>query len=207
MRMALWKIWEISTAAVKHIEESVMEGKAQIRKRILEKRNALTPMQRMRSEILVTERILGHQWYYKAGEILLFASSGSEISTSDIMEDAFISGKKVYLPKVEGEDMHFYQVLQNETLVKGYGGILEPSGDREKQFVYEESKREAVLMLMPGAAFDPMRNRVGYGKGFYDRYLADKRSLHTIAIGFDCQMTAEIESCETDIKPMQVICL
>ena len=184
-----------------------MEGKAQIRKRILEKRNALTPMQRMRSEILVTERILGHQWYYKAGEILLFASSGSEISTSDIMEDAFISGKKVYLPKVEGEDMHFYQVLQNETLVKGYGGILEPSGDREKQFVYEESKREAVLMLMPGAAFDPMRNRVGYGKGFYDRYLADKRSLHTIAIGFDCQMTAEIESCETDIKPMQVICL
>ena len=193
--------------AVKRIEESAMESKAQIRKRILEKRNALTPSQRMRSEILVTERILGHQWYYKAGEILLFASFGSEIRTRDIMEDAFTGGKKVYLPKVEGEDMHFYQVLPGEPLVKGYGGILEPSGDKERLFVYEEGKKEVVLMLMPGAAFDPMRNRIGYGKGFYDRYLADKRSLHTIAIGFDCQMTAEIESCATDIKPMQVICL
>lgn len=207
MKMAPWKIWAISTAAVKRIEESAMESKAQIRKRILEKRNALTPTQRMRSEILVTERILGHQWYYKASEILFFASCGSEISTRDMIKDAFASGKRVYLPRVEGEDMQFYQILPDEPLVKGYGGIWEPAGDKERLFVYEERKKEAVLMLMPGAAFDPMRNRIGYGKGFYDRYLADKRSLHTIAIGFDCQMTAEIESCETDIRPMQVICL
>lgn len=184
-----------------------MESKKQIRKRILERRNALTPAERMRSEILVTERILGHQWYYKAGEILLFASCGSEISTRGIMEDAFMSGKKVYLPKVEGETMQFYNIAQNEPLTEGYGGILEPSGDAEKRFCYDKSRRDTTLMLMPGAAFDPMRNRIGYGKGFYDRYLSDKPDLHTIAIGFDCQIVAQIENCATDIKPMQVICL
>lgn len=62
-------------------------------------------------------------------------------------------------------------------------------------------------MIMPGVAFDVRRNRIGYGKGFYDRYLADKEGLHTIAIGFDCQMVPEIEAGEKDIKPMQVICL
>lgn len=184
-----------------------MESKSQIRKRILERRDSLTPAERMRSEILVTERILGHQWYYKAGEILLFASCGSEISTRGIMEDAFMSGKKVYLPKVEGETMHFYQIRIDEPLEEGYGGILEPPGDRKRQFCYDKSRRDAVLMLMPGAAFDPMRNRIGYGKGFYDKYLADKPDLHTIAIGFDCQIVAQIESCATDRKPMQVICL
>ncbi len=184
-----------------------MESKEKMRKRILERRDALTPAERMRSEILVTERILGHQWYYKAGEILLFASCGSEISTRGIMEDAFMSGKQVYLPKVEGETMQFYRIAPDELLRKGYGGILEPSGEKEKRFCYDKNRRDAILMLMPGAAFDPMRNRIGYGKGFYDRYLADKPDLHTIAIGFDCQMVAQIESCTTDIKPMQVICL
>lgn len=184
-----------------------MESKAQIRKRILEKRDALTPAQRMRSELLVTERILGHQWYYKAEHVLLFASCGSEISTADIMEDAFRSGKTVYLPKVSGENMHFYRILKGEPLTKGYGGIWEPAGGGERLFGYKENDRESVLMIMPGVAFDPMRNRIGYGKGFYDRYLADKSGLHTIAVGFDCQMVAGIESCEMDIKPMQVICL
>jgi 5-formyltetrahydrofolate cyclo-ligase len=62
-------------------------------------------------------------------------------------------------------------------------------------------------MIMPGVAFDPERNRIGYGKGFYDRYLQDKPALRTIAIGYDCQMVAEIQTEETDVKPMQVICL
>lgn len=184
-----------------------MESKKQIRNRILERRNTLTPAERMRSEILVTERILGHQWYYKAGEILLFASCGSEISTRGILEDALMSGKRVYLPKVEGETMQFYRIEADEPLTEGYGGILEPAGDAKKRFCYHKERKDAVLMLMPGAAFDPMRNRIGYGKGFYDRYLADKPDLHTIAIGFDCQMVAQITSCATDIKPMQVICL
>lgn len=185
-----------------------METKKEIRKRVLAKRDALTYPQRLRSEVLVTERILGHQWYYKATELLLFVSYGTEISTKEIMEDAFRCGKRVFVPKVEGEKMEFYRVMPGEHLKEGYKGILEPDdGPGREVFVYTEEKKEKALMLMPGAAFDPFRNRIGYGKGFYDRYLVDKESLHTIAIGFDCQMVDRIDADITDIKPMQVICL
>jgi len=62
-------------------------------------------------------------------------------------------------------------------------------------------------MLMPGVAFDGMRNRIGYGKGFYDRYLFDKPALQlrTIAIGFKCQKVEAIPANDNDIKPYQVI--
>ena len=60
---------------------------------------------------------------------------------------------------------------------------------------------------MPGVAFDKQRNRIGYGKGFYDRYLADKEKLQlrTIAIGFQCQLVEAALSDRNDIKPYQVI--
>ncbi|MBO5167063.1 MAG: 5-formyltetrahydrofolate cyclo-ligase [Lachnospiraceae bacterium] len=198
-----------------------MGTKKEIRKRILAKRDALKPAERFRSEALVTDRILEHQWYHKAEYILLFASYGSEISTDEILKDALKSDKKVYMPKVEGENMEFYRISAKEDLVAGYKGILEPDGTSEK-FVYEQCQREttydslelatardfvSVLMIMPGAAFDIKRNRIGYGKGFYDKYLADKPDLQTIAIGFDCQMVEYIEADDNDIKPMQVICL
>lgn len=186
-----------------------MESKKEIRKRVLAKREALTPAERYRSAVLVTDRILSHEWFYNAESILLFASYGSEISTDELLLETLKIGKKVYMPRVEGEVMEFYRIASKEELVAGYKGILEPNGKSEK-FVYTETfeqNPDTVLMIMPGAAFDPKRNRIGYGKGFYDKYLADKSDLHTIAIGFDCQMVGGIEEEETDIKPMQVICL
>ncbi len=184
-----------------------MKTKSQIRKHVLALRDALTPFERTRSEILLTERILGHQWYYKAKELLIFVSHSSEINTMEIMEDAFRQKKTVYVPKVEDDVIEFYSITSIEDLKKGYKGIWEPESDINKRFVYEDAKADHVLMIMPGVAFDLVRNRIGYGKGFYDKYLSDKRNLHTIGIGFDCQMVSLIETDETDIKPMQVICL
>lgn len=203
-----------------------MESKKEIRKRVLAKREALTPAERYRSAVLVTDRILCHEWFYNAEYILLFASYGSEISTDELLQESLKMGKKVFMPKVEGDTMEFYRILSKDDLVAGYKGILEPDGTgTSEKFVYgctdtkfddtetneleprPVNNADAVLMIMPGAAFDPMRNRIGYGKGFYDKYLADKPQLHTIAIGFDCQMVDCIGEEETDIKPMQVICL
>ena len=76
-----------------------------------------------------------------------------------------------------------------------------------EEFQYDESLAESTLMLMPGVAFDSFRNRIGYGKGFYDRFLEEKMALQfrTIAVGFKCQMVDEIYAEENDIKPYQVI--
>ncbi len=185
-----------------------MESKKEIRKRVLTYRNALTETERKKAEILLTERILGHQWYYGASNILSYISHGSEIDTSAIMEDAFRCGKRVYIPKSEGSFMEFYRIFAGEKLTAGYKGIFEPSDiEGREHFFYNKESIGMTLMLMPGVAFDAARSRIGYGMGFYDRYLSDKKELRTIAIGFACQMVHNIDAEETDIKPMQVICM
>lgn len=186
--------------------------KKTVRKEILSLRDSLSGNERKRGDILVTEKILGHQWYYGAEYLLLFASYGSEIDTRMILEDGLKKGKKVYLPKVVGNDMYFYRITGYEDLTEGYRGIPEPKGNtecflnqsEEEKFQDAEGK---TLMIMPGVAFDNNRRRIGYGGGFYDRYLADKPWIHTIAIGYKCQMLSEIPTQETDIRPGQIICL
>ncbi len=185
-----------------------MKSKKEIRKEVLALRDNLSKREHMMGSLKVADRIIGHQWFYQAENLLIFVSYGSEIDTSEIIKEALRKQKKVYVPKVEGEVMHFYRIHSLEELVEGYKGIPEPDGTTDK---YDEAKRlegnERVLMIMPGAAFDPLRNRIGYGKGFYDKYLWDKEELqvYTIAIGFTCQIVEGIPAQENDIKPYQVI--
>ena len=182
-----------------------MEKKA-LRREILKKRDALTPAEQERAEVLITERILGHQWFYGSEILLGFASYGSEIRTWQILEEALKKGKRVYLPKIENEEMNFYRLGDLSELNEGYRGIQEPDGHTEK-FVYGEKSAGKTLLLMPGVAFDPYRNRMGYGKGFYDRFLAGKEGLQirSIAIGHACQMVDRLPAEEHDVKPYQVI--
>lgn len=187
-------------------------SKKAIRQAALAARDGLSEEERKRGSLLLTERILRHQWFYGAGEILCYVSCGSEISTREIMEEALRLGKRVYVPKVlagsEPAEMAFYEIDSLEKLKKGYKGIPEPEGNTER-YEYTPERAEHTLMLMPGVAFDRKRNRVGYGGGFYDRYLADKENLqlHTIAVGFQCQMVEEIPEETADVKPYQVICM
>lgn len=194
---------------VKNSEKRRMQAdKSVIRSEVIKLRNGLDEEERKKASFLLTERILGHQWYYLSDIILGFVPYGSEIDIREILQDALVKGKKLYLPKVEGDNMKFYRVEALEDLEEGYKGILEPRGNTEC-FLYEETDVTGTLMLMPGAAFDSVRNRIGYGKGFYDRYLQgkDELQLRTIAVGFKCQLVEKIPAEELDIRPYQVICV
>lgn len=186
--------------------------KREIRRQVLALRGNLSDTERERARVLLTERILGHQWFYRSDILLGFAGCGSEIDTEDILREALRQGKKVYLPRVMDEKegrMAFLRIDFWENIKPGYRGIPEPDAEAEIYEYYKEDT-EQVLMLMPGVAFDGCRNRIGYGRGFYDRFLADKPDLQfrTIAVGFRCQMIEEEISCrEYDIKPCQVICV
>lgn len=193
-------------------EEHLKTDKAEIRRRVMALREALSGAERERAKILLTERILGHQWFYRSDTLLGFASYGSEIDTSEILKEALRLGKRVYLPRVtekpENREMIFLQVHSLSELQPGYRGIPEPESGAEA-YEYREHEAEQALMLMPGAVFDSFRNRIGYGAGFYDRYLADKPALQlrTIAVGFRCQMVGNLPFDEHDIRPYQVICV
>lgn len=184
----------------------IKEQKKQIRRKALACRNALTEPERERGKLLITERILGHQWYYLSDTILGFVSYGSEICTTEILESALQDGKNVYVPKVEDGKMEFYRMFSLSELKNGYKKIPEPAGDTDR-YVFESEHADKTLLLMPGSAFDPLGNRMGYGGGFYDRYLADKESLRlrSIGIGFRCQQVEQVPVEVTDVKPYQVI--
>lgn len=197
----------------------IQEIRRRLRRETLRARDALSPDERRRGSLIMTERILGHQWFYGSDIFLCFVSFGSEIDTKELLSEAIRLGKQVYVPKVivSSEksdmyfcraDMHFYRVTALSELSEGYKGIPEPTGMSEK-YEYRAEDAGRTLLLMPGVAFDGFRNRLGYGKGFYDSFLADKEALklRTIAVGFQCQMVDQIPEREGDIKPYQVICL
>lgn len=206
-------------------------NKQQIRKQVLTLRDNLSQHERERGAVLLTERICGHQWFYRSDIILAFASYKSEIDTTQIIEEALRLGKKVYVPRVETENvieagngqagygqpdsgkhqqkLVFYRIKSMAELVAGYKGIPEPLAIQAERYVYNPEDAERTLVLMPGAVFDKMRNRIGYGKGFYDRFLAEKDELQirTIGVGFACQMVEALPAEAWDIKPYQVICI
>ena len=220
--MAQKLIWEKNTEK-NMIEYNLSEEKRKIRKQILKRRNELSTEERKRAGILMTERILGHQWYY--GSDLkdvayffvkpLYEKILASASTGEIIQEALRHGKRVYLPRVMEKEtehkepyMEFFRVYNMEELISGYRGIPEPSAESER-FIYCREEATNVLMLMPGVAFDRYRNRIGYGKGFYDRYLQDKEGLQlrTIGVGFQCQLVEKLPCDERDIRPYQVICV
>lgn len=170
-----------------------MKTKKELRKEILELRDNLTENQRKEKSEEITNKISTHSSFQAADKILLFASYKSEVDTSLIMNKALAMGKQVYLPKVEydectgREEMEFYQIFSEADLEEGYKGIREPKAKPANRFVMPAD--EKVLMILPGAVFDLDGNRIGYGGGFYDRYI--KRldgEAFKAALAFHCQI-------------------
>lgn len=184
----------------------IKEAKHNIRKEILNIRSSIPAKKRLLADMVMAERIIGHQWFYKAEVLLGFVNYGSEISTHDILLEALKMKKTLFLPKIEGDTMVFYRVESLDELTVGYKGIMEPKGNTEA-FEYATYKDCPVLLLMPGVAFDMYGYRLGYGKGFYDRFLSDKEVLQTysIGVGYKCQQVERLPVDDFDIKPYQVI--
>ena len=196
--------------------EEYQVEKRSIRRRMLKIRDALTGEEQRRASCLITERLLGHQWFYLCESLLCYVSYGSELSTHELLYEALRLGKAVYVPKVMAERrMDFFRIRSLEELQPGYHGIPEPTKSGEtydKKTTAAERARQRdrgpALMLMPGVAYDPYGNRLGYGGGYYDRYLAAHPEFITcsIAIGHSCQRTEEKLPVEaTDCRPYQII--
>ncbi len=187
--------------------DEIRAEKRRIRREILAVRDALTEEQQRRASCLMTERLLGHQWFYRSESLLCYVSYGSELDTEELIREALRLGKAVYVPRVlAGHRMDFFRIGSLEELRPGFHGIPEPPESGEI-YVGEEAVAEAALMLMPGVAYDPYGNRLGYGGGYYDRYLSahPRFQTYSIAIGHSCQLVERVPAEETDCRPYQVI--
>ncbi len=188
----------------------MMERKKEIRRRVLALRDSLGDRERENAAGLLTARILEHPWFDRCRNFLCYVSYGSEISTETLIAEALRLGKTVYVPKVlqrtTEPDMEFYRIFSKEDLVLGYKGIMEPTGQTQR-YVYSPERAKETFLLMPGVAFDGEGNRIGYGKGFYDRYLRERSMLQEVAIGvgYSCQLVEQLPSEEHDVRPAQIL--
>lgn len=190
-----------------------MEKKEPIRRRILALRDGMAKEERDRKSGKIAEKIIRSCWYQEADILLAYVNFRSEADTGAILRQALSDGKKVYCPKVEGERMNFYQILSLDDLEEGYCGIKEPRAKEKNLFFGQKAMSGRCLMVMPGSVFDKKCNRMGYGKGYYDKYLdsllCENPSLayHMKLIGlcFECQMQERIPAETYDRKTDGVV--
>ncbi len=124
-------------------------------------------------------------------KIFIYNSFGSELDTSKIIEYFLRENKNVYIPRVEGDVMKSVKVENSSCFKRSLFGIFEPEGDAEEI--------DNFIAIMPCLAVDMQGNRIGYGGGYYDKFLANK-SAKKIVLCYDFQILDEINSCGHDVR-------
>ena len=166
-----------------------MESKKDIRKKIFAERKLRSDEQIRTMSLIITERVTALPAFKNASQILVYADYNHEVVTEYLIKEAWKAGKEVAVPKVVEKDMVFYKLTDFSQLEPGYFGIPEPASGEIVEW-------PEALMIMPGVAFDRENHRVGYGGGFYDRYLEKHPQLERVAVAFSFQMLPEVPHLE-----------
>lgn len=176
-----------------------MERKKELRNRILKIRDELSAEDIDVKSSLIADKLKKNKYFLQEKNILIYMNYRSEVITENLISYCVSVGKIIACPRVTGDGwMQFYKISSLDDLEEGYRGILEPK-------TVDVFEPESALVIVPGVAFDKEGYRIGYGKGFYDRYLDCHKSYKTIALAYSCQIVDKIPSEEHDIKMMQVI--
>jgi len=158
--------------------------KRSLRSQLLAERRALSHQAWLVSSGSAQRNLLSLQEYDQADCIALYAPVHQEVDTSQILASAFGSGKRVLYPALCGKQMLFRPVESLEYFQEGPFGILEPCPTG-----VEHQADEAGLIVVPGVAFDLSGHRVGYGKGYYDRFLQHPgRKARLVGLCHDFQL-------------------
>ena len=169
-----------------------MDKKA-LRAEIREKKRAMTESQIAETSRLLGEQLRAHPAYQNAKSIFGYLSYNQEVRTMPMLEQAQKDGKRVAVPKVYGDEMKFIYLTDLSQVEKGYAGIPEPILDEPV------ADDKTALVLMPGLAFDRQGHRIGYGGGFYDKFLSSEPGHPTLALCYDFQMLPYLETEEFDM--------
>ncbi len=173
-----------------------------IRENLKQLRNCLTIAEKQRLDTKIANRFLNLWQYRESGLILAYVSNSIEVDTKFIIEQALIQGKRVAVPKcvVGTRKLEYYLIDSLEALEKGSFGILEPCESKcEKLLNYSGG-----LVIVPALSFDKNGFRLGFGKGYYDRFLSNSE-LKTVGICYDCCLMDDLPKGKYDRNVNMVI--
>ena len=172
--------------------------KSELRKQVLHEMKAIFQEQKQFIDQALTEQLLQHPFYQEAKVIATYLSFPHEFQTQELIEQALKDGKKVLIPKTYPKGRMDFVVYDPQQLVKTSFGLLEPQGDLE---VVDVSQID--LIHVPGLAFTTEGYRIGYGGGYYDRYLKHF-SGNTLSTVYPCQIRDFIPE-DHDIPVQEVL--
>ena len=175
-------------------------NKKEMRAQIRAKKRAMTEAQIVSASARLGEKFRNCDLYKNAKTIYGYLPYNQEVRTVPMLEQAIRDGKRVAVPKCYDRDMKFIYISDFEKEVApGYANIPEPIADEPI------ADDKPALVLMPGLAFDPQGHRIGYGGGFYDRFLAEEPDHPTLALCYGFQMVEHLETEEFDIPVNMVL--
>ena len=172
--------------------------KSELRKQVLQEMKAIPQKQKNTMDRALTDQLLHHPFYQEAKVIATYLSFPHEFQTQELIEQALRDGKKVLIPKTYPKGRMEFVVYDPQQLVKTSFGLLEPQGNLE---VVDTSQID--LIHVPGLAFTTEGYRIGYGGGYYDRYL-ENFAGHSLSTIYPCQVQ-EFNSEDHDIPVQEVL--
>lgn len=176
-----------------------MMNKSDLRKHYKALRNNLTPAQKSLFDNSIAKRFLGLSEYIECNDLLVYVSEQIEVDTKQIISES-LKNKRLLCPRcVSGTNlMHFYVIDSFDDLEKGAYGILEPV-----QKCTRVDEFSNVVCIVPGLSFDSNGFRLGFGKGYYDRFLSNFNGTK-IGLCYECCLNKEIPCDEFDI-PVDIL--
>ena len=168
-------------------------NKQELRRTIREQKRAMTIEEIEARSAKLAQLFLQSEAYRNAKTIYGYLPYNQEVRTVPMLEQALKDGKRVAVPKCYGDEMKFIYMDDLSKVEKGYANIPEPIADEPV------ADDKTALVLMPGLAFDPQGHRIGYGGGFYDKFLSQEPGHPTLALCYEFQMLPHLETEEFDI--------
>ncbi len=176
--------------------------KEKLRKEISAMRDNLSEKEHIERSEIVKERLFETEEFKKAKTIMFYVSKGSEVRTEHMITESIKMGKTVVVPLSDSKThtLCAYEIEGVKDLCPGCYGIPEPDSEKCRKVEPEEID----LVIVPGTAFDKKGDRIGYGMGFYDKFLSQVK-IKTIGLAYDFQVVVHIPGEEHDVKVDMVV--
>ena len=182
-----------------HIIDEVRRLKQQMRIEASARRTKQPDAERLSRQIFAQLTALPQ--YARARTLMLYLDIRSEVRTRWFVPNAWNAGKRVVVPYCENGQLELFQLGSFDELEPATMGVLEPKPELRRRPDRKINPTEPDLIIAPGLAFDRRGGRLGYGKGYYDRFLHQVRGDATkLAVCFECQLFAEIPVLPHDIR-------
>lgn len=178
-------VLSIKLVAINTMNLGNQEQKSVLRKEILRKRNSLSDSEITSKSKLIQEKIIGRMEFIESKSIGIYLPIGSEVRTNSIIKSALESEKTVLLPRIITNYLHYFIVekhdLDQDSFDVNKFGIKEPKKTNMKLDFID-------LLVVPGIVFDSNGYRIGYGHGYYDKFMTEKKFAKSIGLAYDIQV-------------------